>query len=147
VSDTQPPIDRLAHDVVETGQVNDPQTAIDRIVREFVDRTAHVRAAVLGSADGHPLASHLGDVDTEPPTVAAMSAAMSALATQLARTASDAVTANVHLHATETQIWVLDAGHAATFTVMAAAHGDPTSIAAAAQHTVTRLIEALAADG
>jgi predicted regulator of Ras-like GTPase activity (Roadblock/LC7/MglB family) len=130
----------------DTGQVSNPQAVIDRIVQDFVERTAHVRGAVFGSAAGHPLASCLGDLATEAPTVAAMGAAMSGLATQLVRTASDAVAADVHVGGADTQIWVLDAGRAATLTVVAAAHGDPTVIADAAQRCVTHLVAALTSD-
>lgn len=128
----------------DTGAVSNPQAVIDRIVGDFVEHTAHVRGAVFGSADGHPLSSSLGDLVTEAPTVAAMGAAMAGLATQLARTASDAASTDVHVVATDSQIWVLDAGRAATLTVVAAAHGDPSVIAAAARRTVARLVDALA---
>ena len=58
--------------MVDTGGVSGEQAEIDRIVDEFVGTTAHVRGAVLGSADGHPLAARLDDIDAEASTVAAM---------------------------------------------------------------------------
>jgi len=128
----------------DTGRVSEIQAALDRVVGEFVERTAHVRGAVLGSADGHPLAARLDDVPADAATVAAMGAAAAGLATQLVRVASDAPVANSHLRAEGCQVWVLDVSRAATLTVFAAEHAEPSAVAGAAQRLVDHLVDILA---
>ena len=119
------------------------QAEIDRIVDEFVGGTAHVRGAVLGSADGHPLAACLGDVEAEASTIAAMGAAALGLSTQLARVATEATTATTQVRTPGVQAWVFDIGNAATLTVFAAEHGDAAAIVAASERTIARVIDAL----
>jgi predicted regulator of Ras-like GTPase activity (Roadblock/LC7/MglB family) len=123
--------------------VSGTQEAIDRIVGEFVDETAHVRGAVLGSADGHPLAASVDDLDSDASSIAAMAAATVGLSTQLVRVATDARTANTHVRSAGGQVWVLDVGRVATLTVYAESDGNPAAIATAAQRTTARLVEAL----
>jgi predicted regulator of Ras-like GTPase activity (Roadblock/LC7/MglB family) len=132
--------------MVDTGGVSGTQEAIDRIVGELVDGTAHVRGAVLGSADGHPLAASIDDLASDASSVAAMAAAAVGLSTQLVRVATDARTANTHVRSAGAQVWVLDVGRVATLTVYAEPHGDPAAIATAAQRTTARLVEALTPD-
>ena len=119
------------------------QAEIDRIVDEFVGSTAHVRGAVLGSADGHPLAARLDDVDAEASTIAAMGAAALGLSTQLARVAAEATTATTYVRAAGVQVWVFDIGNAATLTVFAAEHGDSDAIVRASQLAAGHVIDAL----
>lgn len=123
--------------------MSDTQASLDRIVGEFVERTAHVQGAVLGSADGHPLAARLDEVPADAATVAAMGAATTALATQLMRVATDAPVANSHLRGDGGQVWVLDVARSATFTVFAAEHADASAVTVSAQRTVDRLVETL----
>jgi predicted regulator of Ras-like GTPase activity (Roadblock/LC7/MglB family) len=123
--------------------VSGEQAEIDRIVDEFVGSTAHVRGAVLGSADGHPLAARLDDIDAEASTVAAMGAAALGLATQLARVATEATTTSTSVRAAGVQVWVFDIGNAATLTVFGAEHGDAAAIVQASQRAAGRLITAL----
>jgi predicted regulator of Ras-like GTPase activity (Roadblock/LC7/MglB family) len=123
--------------------VSDTQADLDRIVGEFVEHTAHVRGAVVGSADGHPLSARLDGLQAGAATVAAMGAACMGLSTQLIRVASDASVANSHLRGEGVQVWVLDVARAGTLTVFATEYADPTAVALAAQRTVERLVAAL----
>jgi predicted regulator of Ras-like GTPase activity (Roadblock/LC7/MglB family) len=123
--------------------VSDTQAALDRAVTDFVEHTAHVIGAVVGSSDGHPLAARLDDVPTDAATVAAMGAATSGLTTQLIRVATDASVANSHVRGDGGQVWVLDVARSATLTVFAAEHADASAVAVAAQRTVERLVDIL----
>lgn len=133
--------------IVDTGGVSDTQTALDRAVSEFVEHTAHVRGAVLGSADGHPLAARLDGVPTDAATVAAMGAATAGLATQLIRIATDAPVANSHIRGDGGQVWVLEVARSATLTIFAVEHADASAVANAAQRTVDHLVEILSDAG
>ena len=121
----------------------DIERDIERILDELVDATPDVRGAVVGSADGHPLAARLDDDGADAGTIAAMGAAALGLSTQLVRVVSEARSANTHIRSATAQVWVLDVGRVATLTVFAAQHGDSATIAAAAQRTSARLVEAL----
>lgn len=124
--------------------MSDIEAAIERVLSDLVEHTAHVRGAVLGSADGHPLAARLDDVPSDAATVAAMGAATIALATQLARVASDTAVANSHVRGDGVQVWVLDVSRAATLTVFATDTADESAVALAAERAVARLVTALA---
>jgi predicted regulator of Ras-like GTPase activity (Roadblock/LC7/MglB family) len=129
--------------MIDTGGVSGTQESIDRIVDELVGGTVHVLGAVLGSADGHPLAASIDDLDSDASSVAAMAAATIGLSTQLVRVATGARTANTHVRSAGAQVWVLDVGRVATLTVYAEPTGDPAAIATAAQRATARLVEAL----
>jgi len=131
--------------IVDTGAVSDTQAALDRVVAEFVEHTAHVRGAVLGSADGHPLSARLDAVPTDAATVAAMSAATAGLATQLVRVATTASAADSHIRGDGGQVWVLDVARAATLTVFTTEHANPAMVVGAARRAIDRLVEVLSA--
>jgi predicted regulator of Ras-like GTPase activity (Roadblock/LC7/MglB family) len=126
-------------------EVEDIQVAVERILAELVEHTAHVRGAVLGSTDGHPLAARLDDVAADASSVAAMGAATVGLATQLVRVATDAPVASNHIRADGIQVLVLDVSRAATLTVFASDTADEAVVASAAERAVDRLVTALAA--
>ena len=134
-----------AHDgrMVDTGGVSGTQADIDRIVDEFVERTAHVVGAVFGSADGHCLAARVEGTGAEPNATAAMGAAMLGLSVQLARAAGETPTTDTHIIGEDVQVWVLDVGRVATLTVFAAPHADAAMVGIAAQRTALRLVETL----
>ncbi len=129
-----------------TASAHDTQSALDRILTDFVDRTAHVRGAVIGSADGHPISSRLGDLggpETDAATIAAMGAATVGLSTQLLRLTAAAESADTHVVGSGGQVWVLDVGRSATLTVVTAEHADPAAITAAARRTVGLITDAI----
>ena len=115
------------------------------MVTDLVENTPGVRGAVIGSADGHPIASHLREIAVDAATVAAMGSAMLGLATQLARLGTTATTANSHVRGEGGQVWVLDVGRSASLTVFGADDADPRLIASAAHTTTKRLVSLLSA--
>ena len=121
------------------------QTAIDRLLTDFVEQTPGVRGAVIGSADGLPISARLHDVSADASTVAAMGSAMLGLSAQLVRLGTDATTANTHVRGNVGQVWVLDIGRSASLTVLGADDGDAQTIAGAADAAAKRLVALLVA--
>lgn len=130
------------------------ESAIERILTDFVDRHDDVVAAVFGSADGHPIASASDGIDVDGATMAAMGAAAVGLAGQLLRFGGDGAAddgdgegddrggGDAHVRGRDTQVWVIDVRGAATLTVVGRTTA-PGAVAAGARALADHLATAL----
>jgi len=89
-----------------------------RIIHELIDNSTDIIGAMLTSGDGRPVVEILSpQAKSDAKRFAAMSSALLALSTSLAREAGSGETSNVLIEGTKGNIYVLSAGDGMVLTV------------------------------
>ena len=108
-------------------------TAIDismhQLLDHLVERVPGVSAALVASADGLVLASHLPPgTGFDPASIAAMSAAALALSNRLVQLAGPSPVSYAHYRSHDGQVFVFGVAHVAVLTVLAGPTASPSRI-------------------